>query len=111
MAQTIKRKETEMSNLKNKKTSRKSRPGETLKNLLDQIYEETPSVLDTIPKDQIARLRPLAWLIQNQKYTMLEIMKTAMAYHEEKPAAARAEDILNLIRSRQAQHKTDKGAK
>jgi hypothetical protein len=47
-------------------------------------------------------------LIQNQKYTMFEIMKTALAYQQNK-TDERTRGILNLIRSRQAEKK--KGGK
>jgi len=88
-----------MSNSKNKKTSRSNN---SIRNLLK------PSIQDTMTNFEMTRLKPLAWLIQNQKYTMFEIMKTALAYQQNK-TDERTRGILNLIRSRQAEKK--KGGK
>jgi hypothetical protein len=67
-----------------------------------------PSIQDTMTSVEMTRLKPLAWLIKNQNYSINEIMKTALAFQEDK-TAMRAQDILNLIRSRQAEKK--KGGK
>ena len=91
-----------MSNSKNKKTSRKSQSYNSIRDVLK------PSIQDTMTSVEIARLKPLAWLIKNQNYSINEIMKTALAFQEDR-TAKRAQDILNLIKSRQAGNK--KGAK
>jgi hypothetical protein len=56
---------------------------------------------DTLDSEKIRRLKPLAWLIETQQYTLEETMTTALVYEERKKRAKRAEEILQLIKSRQ----------
>tara|TARA_R110000868_G_C10889554_1_gene763498 strand:- start:1204 stop:1491 length:288 start_codon:yes stop_codon:yes gene_type:complete len=60
-----------------------------------------PTIEDTLECKQISRLKPLAWLIETQKYTVEEIMTTALAYQARKQNRMRAEEILQLIKARQ----------
>ena len=72
----------------------------TLKTLLQDKANNPkpkPMIMDTLQEYELRRLKPLAWLIENQRYTMEEITLTALAYH--KSPEKRAQDIMDLIRS------------
>lgn len=87
-----------------------SKPGK-LKKLLEELHQEekqesVSKIEDTLTAQQKTRLKPLAWLIAREQYTMDEVLKCVLAYEES--SVKRAEDILKLIRSRQ---KNDAGKK
>jgi len=86
-----------------------------LRQLLDEAKSNTqpkPTIEDTLTPQQVSRLKPLAWLLERERYTWEEISITALAYHQKRAdTAKRAEDILSLIRSRQKQPSTKKGKK
>lgn len=77
----------------------------TLKTLLQDKANKPkpkPGIMDTLQEYELRRLKPLAWLIENQRYTMEEITLTALAYH--RSSEKRAQDIMDLIRSRQKEN-------
>ena len=75
-----------------------------LRQLLNEVKSPPKPVVrmeDTLDSEKIRRLKPLAWLIETQQYTLEETMTTALVYEERKKRAKRAEEILQLIRARQ----------
>lgn len=84
---------------------KKSEPKKTtLRQLLDECKNNPKPKLtieDTLDQKQIARLKPLAWLIEREQYTLEEVMTTGLAYHTQLSSRARrAEEILQLIKAR-----------
>jgi len=79
----------------------------TLKQLLDEQAQgpRVAQIEDTLSDEEIKRLRPLAWLIKNQGYSLKEVIKCQLAYDEQR-SSIRAQEIVDLIRQR----KLDKAA-
>jgi len=83
-----------------KQTKKKSNNlKELLRELNDTQEVAVAKIEDTLTPQQKTRLKPLAWLIAREKYTVDEVIRCMLAY-EESPAK-RADDIITLIRSRQ----------
>ena len=77
---------------KNKKTTRPTTAGTRMRQLLDEMHNKEdsakraeailglikskrlPTLEDTLSEAQHTRLKPLAWLINNQEYTTQEIL-------------------------------------
>lgn len=94
-----------------KKSTNKIRKNSKLAQLLKELPKK-PTIEDTIPAADIPRLKPLAWLIRNQDYSLHDVMITALAHEDEKqnptkPASERAQDILQLIRQRAREGKAN----
>jgi hypothetical protein len=93
----------------------KEQPKSKLRQLLDEAKSNTQprhTIEHTLTPQQVSRLKPLAWLLERERYTWEEISITALAYHQKRADTdKRAEAILALIRSRQSQPRTKKGKK
>ena len=80
----------------------------TLKQLLgEKASQVLPLTEDTMTAEEVRRLRPLAWLIRNQDYTLKEVIRCHMAYDEQR-SSIRAEEILDIIRKRDRQKDKNK---
>ena len=64
------------------------RTNQEAKNVYELLKKENrlPTVAETLSSAQNKRLQPLAWLINNQKYTVQEILNVALEWsnHENK---------------------------
>jgi multidrug resistance efflux pump len=67
----------------------------------------TSPITDTMTPEVTARLKPLAWLIQRERYTAPELMQCYLAYQEHcahsKDQSQRARAVLQLIQQRKQQ--------
>lgn len=98
--------------VKSKKINKKQPPmNSKLAQLLEELKQPKKTTIeDTMSAAQKMRLKPLAWLIKNQDYSLQEVMITALAYQEQKhtpDTKQRAENILSLIRQRAKEGKND----
>ena len=68
------------------------RTNQEAKNVYELLKKENrlPTVAETLSSAQNKRLRPLAWLINDQKYTVQEILNVALEWsnHENKKETA-----------------------
>jgi len=85
----------------------KNKKPNNLKKLLAELRSDEPipakaKIEDTLTEQQKTRLKPLAWLIAREKYTVDEVLRCMLAYEES--SVKKAEDILDLIRTRNEKH-------
>ena len=62
------------------------RHNQEAKNVYELLKKENrlPTVAETLSSAQNKRLQPLAWLINNQKYTVQEILNVALEWSNHK---------------------------
>ena len=68
------------------RSNQKAKSNQEAKNVYELLEKENrlPTVAETLSSAQNKRLQPLAWLINNQKYTVQEILNVALEWGNHK---------------------------
>ena len=74
-----------------------------LKQLLKALPQEAP--LHVIRDIDVQRLKPLAQVLEQENYTLHEVIQCYVAFQDPSRQNKRAEQILNLIKQKQEERK------